>query len=195
MAAQQPVLTQVLSAMQSSVSKLTTFTKLKGLFDKLPLNLLSDFFDLPDDFPISRQHNRGGCQVFANEDGEKVFKLYIIQTPFYSTGFWSLLLYPMSDRNIEGWSTKLSGVIHVDKDVDVTNIFSNVRDIVTRYGHHQTLLPLQLFVSHYETTKEAFTLIQNIVSEVDDDLFRHLQDDEKLDDTTWILLNSANEKV
>lgn len=73
-ASRQLVLTCRLSAMQSSVSKLTTFTKLKGLFDKLPLKILSDFFDLPDDFPISRQHDRGGCQVFDNEDGEKAFK-------------------------------------------------------------------------------------------------------------------------
>ncbi|PNP81520.1 hypothetical protein FNYG_05195 [Fusarium nygamai] len=173
-----------LLAMQSSVSKLTTFTKLKGLFDKLPLKLLSDFFDLPDDFPISRQHDRGGCQVFDNEDGEKAFKLYIVQTPFYSKGFWSLLLYTMTNMDIAGGSTKLSGVIQVDKDVDLTKIFRDVRDLVARYGPHQTLLPLQLFVSHYEATKEAFTLIQNRVSKVDDDLLRHLQDEDKLDDAS-----------
>ncbi|KAF5609026.1 Mg2+ transporter like zinc transport [Fusarium pseudoanthophilum] len=143
-----------LLAMQSSVSKLTTFTKLKGLFDKLPLKLLSDFFDLPDDFPISRQHDRGGCQVFDNEEGEKAFKLYIIQTPFYSKGFWSLLLYTMTNRDVAGASTKLSGVIQVDKDVNLTNIFRDVRDLVAR------------------------------VSKVDDDLLRHLQDEDKLDDAS-----------
>lgn len=90
----------------------------------------------------------------------------------------------MTDRNIAGGSTKISGVIQVDKDVDLTNIFRDVRDLAARYGHHQTLLPLQLFVSHYEATKEAFTLIQNRVSEVDDDLFRHLKDEGKLDDAS-----------
>ncbi|KAL9572304.1 hypothetical protein ACKAV7_003505 [Fusarium commune] len=155
-----------LVAMQSSVSKLTSFAKLKGLFDKLPFELLSDFFDLPPDYLISRQHDRGACRVFDKKDDEKASKLYIIQTPFYSTGFWSLLLYTMVDSNLAGGSIKLSGVIQGDAGVKLTDIFSD------------------LFVSHYEATKEAINSIQKDVSEVDDELLKHLEEEGKLDDAS-----------
>ncbi|KAH7178822.1 hypothetical protein DER46DRAFT_622367 [Fusarium sp. MPI-SDFR-AT-0072] len=173
-----------LVAMQSSVSKLTSFAKLKGLFDKLPFELLSDFFDLPPDYLISRQHDRGACRVFDKKDDEKASKLYIIQTPFYSTGFWSLLLYTMVDSNLAGGSIKLSGVIQGDAGVKLTDIFIDVRMLVEGHGHHQTLLPLQLFVSHYEATKEAINSIQKDVSEVDDELLKHLEEEGKLDDAS-----------
>ncbi|KAI7760892.1 hypothetical protein LZL87_008104 [Fusarium oxysporum] len=155
-----------LVAMQSSVSKLTSFAKLKGLFDKLPFELLSDFFDLPPDYLISRQHDRGACRVFDKKDDEKASKLYIIQTPFYSTGFWSLLLYTMVDSNLAGGSIKLSGVIQGDAGVKRIDIFSD------------------LFVSHYEATKEAINSIQKDVSEVDDELLKHLEEEGKLDDAS-----------
>ncbi|KAH7254300.1 uncharacterized protein BKA55DRAFT_593866 [Fusarium redolens] len=174
-----------LIARQSSDKDLTTFSKLlKSLLNEPPVELLSDYFDLPDDFEISRRHDRGGYQVFNNKDGNKVFKLYIIQTPFYSTGFWSLLLYSMVDSNVAGASSKLSGVIHADAGVDLRNIFGDVRDLVDRHGHHQTLLPVQLFKSHYEATLSAFNSIQTDVGMVDEELLRQFEEEGKLDDAS-----------
>ncbi|KAF4422222.1 hypothetical protein FACUT_10699 [Fusarium acutatum] len=167
---------------QSSVSKLTTFNKLEGLLNQPPFELLSDFFDLPPDFLVTRQHDRGGCEVF--KDDEKASKLYIIQTPFYSTGFWSLLLHTMVDTNASGAFIKISGVIQVDADFRLTDIFSGVRKLVGRLDHHQTLLPLQLFVSHYGATKDGIDLIQKDIGDVDDRLLNHLKEQGKLDDAS-----------
>jgi uncharacterized protein YecA (UPF0149 family) len=73
--ARHSALTWHISARQSSDKDLTTFSKLlESLLNEPPVELLSDFFDLPDDFEISRRHDRGGYQVFNNKDGNKVFK-------------------------------------------------------------------------------------------------------------------------
>ncbi|KAM5363506.1 hypothetical protein ACJA88_013535 [Fusarium oxysporum] len=173
-----------LIARQSSENELTTFNKLESLLNEPPVVLLSEFFDLPDDFEISRRHDRGGCQVFNSKDGNKAFKLYIIQTPFYSTGFWSLLLYSMIDSNVAGASSKLSGVIQADAGVDLKRIFCDVRDLVARHGHHRTLLPVQLFKYHYEATLSAFNSIQTDVGMVDEELLRQFEEEGKLDDAS-----------
>ncbi|RKL33557.1 hypothetical protein BFJ72_g10073 [Fusarium proliferatum] len=173
-----------LIARQSSESQLTTFDKLESLLNEPPVALLSDFFELPDDFEISRRHDRGGYQVYDGTDGSKTFKLYIIQTPFYSTGFWSILLYSMVDSNVAGASSKLSGVIQADAGVDLRRIFGDVRDLVARHGHHRTLLPVQLFRSHYESTLSAFNSIQTDVGMVDEELLRQLEEESKLDDAS-----------
>ncbi|KAG8670558.1 hypothetical protein FPOAC1_009980 [Fusarium poae] len=182
----QPQRTQFcnLIARQSSEDRLTSFSKLETLLNEPPVALLSDFFDLPDDFEISRRHDRGGCQVFDNKEGGKDFKLYIIQTPFYNTGFWSLLLYCMADSGAAGESSKLSGVIQADAGVDLRNIFCDVRDLVGRHGHHQTLLPVQLFKSHYEATLAAFNSIQTDVAMVDDELLQQFEEEGKMDDAS-----------
>ncbi|KAG4253179.1 hypothetical protein FPRO03_07139 [Fusarium proliferatum] len=171
-----------LVAIQSSASKLTTFEKLEGLLNQPSYELLSDLFDLPPDFPVTQQHDRGGCEIFKGD--RKASKLYIIQTPFYSTGFWSLLLYTMADSNVAGTSIKQAGLIQVDADINLTDIFSKVRQLVERHGHHQTLLPFQLFVSHYEATKEAIKSIEEEVSKADVDLFKHLKQHGKPNDAT-----------
>ncbi|KAF5724920.1 hypothetical protein FMUND_350 [Fusarium mundagurra] len=173
-----------LIARQSSESELTTFNKLESLFNEPPVTLLSDFFELPDDFEISQRHDRGGCQVFDGQDGSKAFKMYIIQTPFYNTGFWSLLLYSVVDRNVAGGSSKLSGVIQADAGVDLRRIFGDVRDLVARHGHHRTLLPVQLFRSHYESTLSAFNSIQTDVGMVDEKFLRQFEEESKLDDAS-----------
>lgn len=72
--AQRPALIWQFSARQSSESQLTTFDKLKSLLNEPPVTLLSDFFELPDDFEISRRHDRGGYQVYDGKDGSKTFK-------------------------------------------------------------------------------------------------------------------------
>ncbi|KAF5630230.1 uncharacterized protein FTJAE_8255 [Fusarium tjaetaba] len=171
-----------LIARQSSVDKLTTFNKLESLLNEPPVALLSDFFELPDDFEISRRHDRRGFQVFERKEGSKAFKLYIIQTPFYSTDFWSLLLYSVVDSDIAGDSSKLSGVIQADAGVDLRRVFGDVRDLVARHGYHRTLLPVQLFRSHYESTLSAFNSILADVGIVDEKLLRQFEERRKLDD-------------
>ncbi|KAF4335793.1 hypothetical protein FBEOM_10384 [Fusarium beomiforme] len=158
--------------------------KLESLLNQPPVEVLAEFFELPDDFEISRRHDRGNCQIFSNRDGNKVLKLYIIQTPFYSKGFWSLLLYCMSDSNEPEASTKLSGVIQADADVRLDSIFSDVRELIGRHGHHQALLPVQLFKSHYEATLAAFNSIQTEVAMVDEEFLRQFQEESRLDESS-----------
>jgi hypothetical protein len=90
----------------------------------------------------------------------------------------------MVDSNVAGASSKLSGVIHADAGVDLRNIFGDVRDLVDRHGHHQTLLPVQLFKSHYEATLSAFNSIQTDVGMVDEELLRQFEEEGKLDDAS-----------
>ncbi|KAF9772365.1 hypothetical protein IL306_009944 [Fusarium sp. DS 682] len=171
----------------STENGLTTFSKLESLLNEPPVDLLSDFFNLPDDFELSRRHDRGDCQILNNEEGNKRLKsraVYIIQTPFYSTGFWSLLLYSMTDRNELAASAKLSGVIQADADVRLTNIFADVRELIARHGHHQSLLPVQLFKSHYEATLAAFNSIQTEVAMVDEEFLRQFEEESKLDESS-----------
>ncbi|CZR46065.1 uncharacterized protein FPRO_11512 [Fusarium proliferatum ET1] len=169
-------------AVQSSVSKLTTFHKLKGLLNQPSFELLSDFFKLPIAVQVTRQHDRGGCEVFPND--EKSSKVYIIQTPFYSTGFWSLLLHTMVDNNVSEGFIKISGIIQVDADLKLEDIFCGIHKLVQRLGHHPTLLPLQLFVSHYGTTKDGIDLIQKEIGNVDKMLLEHLEEKGKLGDAS-----------
>ncbi|KLO92447.1 Uncharacterized protein LW93_12021 [Fusarium fujikuroi] len=171
-----------LVAIQSSVSKLTTFDKLKGLLNQPSFELLSDFFKLPIAARVTRQHDRGGCEVHTND--KKSSKVYIIQTPFYSTGFWSLLLHTMVDNNTSGRFFKISGVIQVDVDLKLQDIFSGAHNLVQKLGRHPTLLPLQLFVSHYGATKDEIDRIQEKIGYVDDKLLGHLEEKGKLGDAS-----------
>ncbi|RGP79390.1 hypothetical protein FLONG3_2445 [Fusarium longipes] len=173
-----------LIARQSSENKLTSFTKLESLLSDPPVALLYDFFELPDDFEITRRHDRGGCQVYEKKEGSKSSKVYIIQTPFYSTGFWSILLHSVVNTKSVGDSSKLSGVIHADAAVDLSKIFSGVRNLVDRHGHHQSLLPVQLFKSHYEATLAAFNSIQTDVAMVDDELLQQFEEEDKMDNAS-----------
>ncbi|KAM0240801.1 hypothetical protein ACHAP5_007836 [Fusarium lateritium] len=173
-----------LIARQSRDKNLTTFSKLESLLNEPPVALLSYFFNLPDDFETSRGHDRGGCQVFDEKEGDETFKLYIIQTPFYSTGFWSLLLYSVVNSSVAGDSSKLSGVIQADAGVDLRNIFCDVRDLVDKHGHHRTLLPVQLFKSHYEATLAAFNSIQADIGMVDEELLKQFEEEGNLDDAS-----------
>ncbi|CVK96728.1 uncharacterized protein FMAN_11058 [Fusarium mangiferae] len=171
-----------LVAIQSSVSKLTTFDKLKGLLNQPSFELLSDFFKLPIAARVTRQHDRGGCEVHTND--KKSSKVYIIQTPFYSTGFWSLLLHTVVDNNVSEGFIKISGLIQVDADLKLEDIFSGTHRLVQRLGHHPTLLPLQLFVSHYGATKDGIDLIQKEIGNVDKMLLEHLEEKGKLGDAS-----------
>ncbi|KAH7152760.1 hypothetical protein EDB81DRAFT_757792 [Dactylonectria macrodidyma] len=138
------------------------------------------------DFLLSRRHDRGSCQVFNSRDGSKVLKEYIIQTPFYSSGFWSLLLYSVTDSEIPGSMSKLSGVIQADNDVELPRIFRDVHRLVDRHGHHEMLLPLQLFKTHYETTSKSFKSILADVAEVDKELLQQLEAEDKQNEVSGL---------
>lgn len=104
---------------------------------------------------------------------------YIIQTPFYSRGFWSLLLYCVTDPGMPDPSSKLSGVIQTDSDVELSSIFNSVNELVNKHGRHPMLLPLQLFKAHYEMTSEAFNFVHENVTKVDSKLLRELETNTK----------------
>lgn len=70
------------------------------------------------------------------------WKEYIIQTPFYRSGFWSLLLYSVDDLDDSKSCNILSGVIHVDKDTALSDVFDSIHKLSDKYGNHPILLPI-----------------------------------------------------
>ncbi|KAF5005110.1 hypothetical protein FDECE_8430 [Fusarium decemcellulare] len=166
---------------QSSKSQLTTPSELADLLSQPSHKVLSDFFDLPDDFELSQHHDRGNCQVETYEEDSQVRKEYIIQTPFYSSGFWSLLLYSVTDKDVPGLTSKLSGVIQTDNDVKLADVFRGIHQLIGKYGQHEMLLPLQLFKAHYEATSKSFKSIVKDVTKVDRELLQQFTPHDKLD--------------
>jgi hypothetical protein len=188
-------------ARRSNRSGFTNFSELSDLLGQPPAEAILDFFDLPEDYALSRRHDRGTCQLLSSQDGSKVLKgryicrkpctgvclahwswsECIIQTPFYNKGFWTLVLHCVMDSDMPNSPSKTSGVIQADKDVDFSQIFSGVRKLANVYGRHPMLLPLQLFMTHYDTTSETFRSIAKEVAEVDSKLLKELEKRSKPD--------------
>ncbi|KAF7550313.1 hypothetical protein G7Z17_g5798 [Cylindrodendrum hubeiense] len=88
--------------------------------------------------------------------------------------------------NVPGSPSQISGVIQADKDVEFSHIFSAVPKLIDRHGHHQILLPLQLFKTHYETTSRAFNSILKDVTEVDSKLLQNLEAESKVRESSQL---------
>ncbi|KAF5660677.1 hypothetical protein FHETE_8840 [Fusarium heterosporum] len=168
-----------LIARQSDETNLTA-SKLKDLLSEPPIDVLSGFIQLPGDLEISQSHDRGSCQIFTDPDGSRVQKEYIIQTPFYRTGFWSLVLYSLIDLDVPRPASKLSGIIQADAGVDFSSIFSEVRKLAEKHGRHQSLLPIQLFKVHFAATLKSLQSIQDRVEKVDEELLRQFEQEGNL---------------
>jgi len=104
---------------------------------------------------------------------------YIVQTPFYTQGFWSLVLHCETDETKTHAPSRISGIIHADKNVNLDGIFKEVRTLKTKYGRHPLLLPLQLFITHFSMTVEKVNSIVNDVASVEKNLLEELSPDYK----------------
>ncbi|KAH7256109.1 hypothetical protein BKA59DRAFT_521327 [Fusarium tricinctum] len=167
-----------LIARQSSEKKLTT-GKIEHLLSEPPVNVLSSFIQLPHDLDVSQKHDRGSCRMSTDRDGNTVQKACIIQTPFYSTGFWSLVLYSKTDLDVPRPASRLSGVIQADAGIDLSIVFSGVRELAEEYGRHESLLPIQLFKLHSTETSQQLKSMQDELREVDKDLLRQYEQESK----------------
>ncbi|KAH6960250.1 hypothetical protein DER45DRAFT_155111 [Fusarium avenaceum] len=167
-----------LIARQSSQEKLTT-PQIEHLLSEPPVDVLSSFIQLPQDLDISQKNDRGSCQMSTDRDGSIVQKAYIIQTPFYSSGFWSLILYSKTNLDVPRPASRLSGVIQADAGIDLSDVFSEVRKLAGNYGRHHSLLPIQLFMSHSAATSQQLRSMQKELQGVDKDLLRQYEEESK----------------
>lgn len=125
-----------------------------------------------------------GRYYYFEETGSRaltniIFLAYIIQTPFYSTGFWSLVLYSKTDLDVPCPPSRLSGVIQADAGIDLPIVFSGVRELAAEYGRHHSLLPIQLFKLHSTATSKQLKSIQEELKMVDEDLLRQYEQESK----------------
>ena len=100
--------------------------------------------------------------------------MYIIQTPFYKTGFWSLVLHSTIDSDGYDANSKTCGILQADKDADFAFIFDSVRIRAAKSGPHPMLLPLPLFLAHFEMTSEIFRSILGDIADVDSKILHEL---------------------
>ncbi|KAI1749166.1 hypothetical protein F4782DRAFT_514787 [Xylaria castorea] len=166
----------VLIARKSSDHGFTSFEELTDLLEQPSTQDVVDFFELPEDLAVYRHHDRGTCDfAFSTDDGDTSRKVYILQTPFYTKGFWSLILHCATAPGPAGLIYDSFGLIQVDSDVDLDEIFSEVQNLVEHYGRHPMLVPLQLFIQHCSLTAKTFKLIYDGVTQVDQKLFGELR--------------------
>ncbi|KAG9494790.1 hypothetical protein J7337_013929 [Fusarium musae] len=131
------------------------------------------------------------CQISTDGDGSKVRNVYIAQTPFYTSGFWSLVLYSMTDLDMKRHTSRLSGVIQTDAGVDLSTVLSEVQKLAGKHGRHQSLLPIQLFKVHFAETLKTLKDVQEKIAEVDKDLSSQYEQDSKLEKATKLYKKSS----
>ncbi|KAI1414124.1 hypothetical protein F5Y13DRAFT_198047 [Hypoxylon sp. FL1857] len=153
----------------------TTFKRLSDLLSQPPIEAILNVFQFPEDYALTRHHDGGTCEIQSYKDGGRTFKGYLIQTPFYGSGFWSLFLYCVVDSDREELPGRVSGVVQADKHIDFSKLFKEVQRLANMYDHHPTLLPLQLFVTHCEATFETSESMFENVTRVDEELQAELK--------------------
>ena len=84
------------------------------LFSEEALNQLKKFFNLPSEYSVFRQNNRGVWLREKTNEGRD--RAYLYQTPFYSEGFWSLVLM------MRGGAATGAAVLQSDNKVDVQGV-------------------------------------------------------------------------
>ncbi|KAJ6016053.1 Mg2+ transporter protein CorA-like/Zinc transport protein ZntB [Penicillium herquei] len=167
----------------------------KALLDTGDPNMLINFFRLPTDCSFVRVNEGGTCQFFKWKNGStaatckglflqktfftatKILLACIIQTPFYETGFWSLILY--SETNESDSATRMSGIIQADKDFTFKEYQSEIRKASTIYP---MMLPLELYKKHVASTARKFEQIRSTLRDVDDKLLKELEGMNKPED-------------
>lgn len=174
---------------KSEKTGLMGFDDLEDLLSEPPVEAVIDCFKLPEDYALVRKHDRGTCQLYSSGAGGKIYKGkfsfvsfqiqltftdYVVQTPFYSSGFWSLAFHCAIDSEPNS-SSSTSGVIQMDNDTNLSDIFSGIHTLAKRHGHHPSLLPVQLFITHCNLTTKTFESIFKDIANVDVDLLTELK--------------------
>ncbi|KAK1751176.1 hypothetical protein QBC47DRAFT_85167 [Echria macrotheca] len=138
-----------------------------------------DFFHLPEIYGLLRRHDRGTCQqIPLHQVGEEVLsKVYVIQTPFYTQGFWSLVLHTTKSPGAPDSASRTCGILQCDKDTDLTTLTRNILLSAAKWGHHPMLLPTQLFVTHFRTTMTLFQSLLDRIAAVEAEILRQLDKD------------------
>lgn len=167
-----------------------SFDELQDLLSQPPAEAVIECFKLPEDYALVRKHDRGTCQLYSSgasgkiNKGESDFYMhqlkiltktdYVVQTPFYSSGFWSLALHCVIDSDVNS-SSNTSGVIQLDNDTNLSDVFNGIHTLAKRYVHHPSLLPVQLFITHCNLTTRIFESIFKDIATVDVDLLTELK--------------------
>jgi cysteinyl-tRNA synthetase len=76
-------------------------------------------------------------------------------------------------------ASRLSGVIQADSGIDLSIVFSGVRELAEEYGRHQSLLPIQLFKLHSTETSQQLKSMQDELRKIDKDLLRQYEQESK----------------
>ncbi|KAK6193889.1 Cytochrome c1 heme lyase [Pestalotiopsis sp. IQ-011] len=142
---------------------LTGDEKLANLIEHPETRDALNFFELDKNMAISRQHDRGTCEIVDDKDMSR--QVYVIQTPLDTGGFWSLVLETISSK--DAVAPDAFGLIQVDSDVKLEAIFEGIHNLAQHYGRHPVLVPLQLFIQHCSSTAQTFKAILNGVNEID----------------------------
>lgn len=108
---------------------------------------------------------------------------YIIQTPFYSKGFWSLVLGHTTCDSEAGVCPNIFGVLQADKqdEVDKVDLDDSKRPrgiesafedakAQTEKLSHPMLLPIELFINHFVATQTQFIDITAKMDEIETDI-------------------------
>lgn len=176
---------------KSEKTGLMGFDDLEDLLSQPPAEAIIDYFKLPEDYALVRKHDRGTCQLYSSGAAGKIYKGkissvsrvlhqltlitdYVVQTPFYSSGFWSLAFHCAIDSKPNS-SSSTSGVIQIDHDTSLSDVFSGVHTLARRHGYHPSLLPVQLFITHCNLTTKTFEVIFKDIATVDVDLLTVLK--------------------
>ncbi|WYZ36439.1 hypothetical protein EsH8_XIV_000039 [Colletotrichum jinshuiense] len=126
------------------------------LFDEEMIGLIGEHFGMENYYNDFRRFDFGCCEIFEMGKGRETNILYIMQTPYYKSGFWSMFLVGKEDPEDPGRSRKLSGLIQSGADVKLRGILRNVVEKAEEASYHPLLLPYQLYVDHCRTTSEQF---------------------------------------
>ncbi|KAI8630492.1 hypothetical protein F5Y19DRAFT_427791 [Xylariaceae sp. FL1651] len=177
-----------LIARKSAKNGLKTSEELAELLGQPSSESIFDVFDLPQDYALLRYHDHGTCEFSSKDDG-KILKGYILQTPFYGSGFWSLILYSVMDSDKPNSPSRTSGVFHADKDVDFSQVFSGIHKLGSRHGRHPILLPLQLFILHCKMTSRLCKSTIADITDVDSKLLSELDNKSNPDDANKLYRN------
>ncbi|KAF0322139.1 hypothetical protein GQ607_010642, partial [Colletotrichum asianum] len=152
----------------------------RELFDSETIESIADFFGMAKYYNDFRKLDFGCCEIREAGEGGGPDTLYVIQTPYYSSGFWSMFLVGRADPKSPGQARKLSGLIQSGADVKLGEILSGVVRKADEFCHHPLLLPFHLYVNHYEGTSAHFKAVLDIVEHVEGRIMKALHGKRRL---------------
>lgn len=154
-----------------------SFKALNTFFEETAIKEIVNYFGLPEEYYDCRRNDGGTFQRISpptvNFDGNIIEShAYIIQTPFYTKGFWSLILLlnqKHSDHAVRAnSSSRVAGVVQADASINISDILHKVK---ARSDTSQPLLLLlELYKDHFLTTSETFKTVLGNIEHVDAEL-------------------------